>query len=74
MNVARHRRHHRIRATGAGDEFDVWVYGPDGAEIAEGAAAGDDTVTFPVPRSGVYTIGVRAVLPPAGPYEGTASI
>lgn len=56
-------------------EFDLYVYGPDGTEVARGANLGsNDTVTLFEPAAGTYTVAVQNVLSsdPTATYDAVA--
>jgi hypothetical protein len=58
-------------------EFDLYVYGPDGAEAGHGTDLGsNDTVTLRSPQPGTYTVAVQSVLStdPTAAYDGSANV
>jgi hypothetical protein len=64
-------------AEGSVVEFDLYVYGPDGAEVGHGTELGsNDTVTLRAPQPGVYTVAVQSVLStdPTATYDGSATV
>lgn len=62
-----------INADFEGDDFDVYIYAPNGTRT-NGAAVGNEAVTISNPLSGVWKVGVKAWLAPLGTYSGTASL
>ena len=62
--------------TGGIVEFDLYVYAPDGTEVARSFELGStDTVTLFQPAAGTYTVAVQNVLStdPAAEYDAAAS-
>ncbi len=57
------------------DDFDLFVLGPDGSEVASSAtASGFESVTLHSPPAGTYTVLVQAFLvPPGATYRGSAT-
>ena len=56
-------------------EFDLYVYGPDGAEVGRSVAVtSNETVLLQNPAAGTYTVAVQKVLAtdPAVEYQGVA--
>jgi hypothetical protein len=57
-------------------EFDLYVYGPDGALVGRGTEFGGDTVVLDDAVAGTYTVAVTSALStdPTAMYEGRATV
>lgn len=64
-----------VSADNPADDFDLYIYGPDGQEVGRSATPGGiEAARVPIPERGVYTIEVIAYLTAEGEYAGAAEL
>ncbi len=64
------------KATAAGDDIDLFVYGPTGGTVGSSTTAtGDERVVLENPAAGTYRVSVLAwLVTPGGTYNGKATL
>jgi hypothetical protein len=64
------------KASAAGDDYDLYVYGPSGGSVGSSASeSGDEKVVLDNPAAGVYRVSVIAYLvAPGGTFDGKATL